>query len=110
MHAGEFAVDADVVARLVAAQFPELAGLPIRRVDSTGTVNAIYRIGSGLCARLPRLQRMVPDLEHEWRWLAGLAPFPVAAGSATGRDGPAGRLVSLSLGHLHLDRGPALRR
>jgi aminoglycoside phosphotransferase (APT) family kinase protein len=87
MHAGEFEIDAELVGRLVAAQFPHLADLPIREVKSTGTVNAIFRIGRDLYARLPRLQRMVPDLEHEWRWLPELAPHlplqipePVAMG------------------------------
>jgi aminoglycoside phosphotransferase (APT) family kinase protein len=74
MHAGEFDIDAGLVARLVAAQFPRLAGLPIREFESTGTVNAIYRLGPELYARLPRLRRMVSDLEHEWRWLPELAP------------------------------------
>ncbi len=87
MHAGEFDIDAGLVARLVAAQFPHLAGLPVRRVESTGTVNAIYRLGPDLYVRLPRRQRWVPDLEHEWRWLPELAPHlplqipePVAVG------------------------------
>ncbi len=87
MHPGEFDIDAGLVARLVAAQFPDLAGLPIGKVESTGTVNAIYRVGPELYARLPRMQRMVADLEHEWRWLPELAPHlplripePVAMG------------------------------
>jgi aminoglycoside phosphotransferase (APT) family kinase protein len=90
MHAEEFDIDTGLVARLVAAQFPDLAGLPIRKVESTGTVNAIYRLGPDLCARLPLLPRMVPDLEHEWRWLPELAaqlplqvPEPVAMGEPT---------------------------
>jgi aminoglycoside phosphotransferase (APT) family kinase protein len=87
MHAGEFDIDAGLVARLVAAQFPDVASLSIRKVESTGTVNAIYRIGADLYARLPRVQRMVPDLEREWQWLPRLAPHaplqipePVAMG------------------------------
>ncbi len=87
MHADEVNIDAGLVDRLVAAQFPRLSGLPIRKVESTGTVNAIYRLGPDLYARLPRLQRMVADLEHEWRWLPELAPHlplqipePVAMG------------------------------
>ena len=43
MHAGEVDLDAEVVAALVAGQFPDLARLPIAAVRSTGTVNAIYR-------------------------------------------------------------------
>ncbi len=42
MHEGEVDLDEALVERLVAVQFPQLADLPIRAVQSTGTVNAIY--------------------------------------------------------------------
>ena len=47
LHDGEADIDAALVRRLLAVQFPDLAALPVRRVDSTGTVNAIYRLGDG---------------------------------------------------------------
>ncbi len=56
MHAGEVPIDAALVGRLISEQFPQWAGLPIKEVPSTGTVNAIYRIGDHLCARLPRVE------------------------------------------------------
>lgn len=56
MHEGEVDIDEELVARLVAAQFPRLAGLPISAVQSTGTVNTIYRLGDDLYARLPRVK------------------------------------------------------
>ena len=74
MHDGEAEIDAALVRRLVAVQFPDLAGLPVREVRSTGTVNAIYRLGDQLYARLPRVPRYVRALEREWRWLPELAP------------------------------------
>ena len=74
MHDGEAEIDAALVRRLVAAQFPQLAGLPAREVRSTGTVNAIYQLGEQLYARLPRVPRYVRALEREWRWLPELAP------------------------------------
>jgi aminoglycoside phosphotransferase (APT) family kinase protein len=87
MHDGEVDIDAALVRRLVAAQFPGLAGLPVRAVRSTGTVNAIYRLGDHLYARLPRLPRWARDLQREGRWLPKLAhrlplqvPEPVAQG------------------------------
>jgi aminoglycoside phosphotransferase (APT) family kinase protein len=90
MHEGEVATDPALVGRLLAAQFPELAGRPIRAVRSTGTVNAIYRIGDDLCARLPRVAAGAGDLDREWQWLPRLAPAltlpipePVALGTAT---------------------------
>jgi aminoglycoside phosphotransferase (APT) family kinase protein len=74
MHDGELDIGAELVGRLVAAQFPRLAGLPIRAVQPAGTVNAIYRIGDDLCTRLPRVRTYADDLEDEWRWLPWLAP------------------------------------
>ena len=74
MHDGEFSIDAELVGRLVAAQFPRLAGLPVRAFKSTGTVNAIYRLGGHLCARLPRAQSWAQNLEKELHWLPKLAP------------------------------------
>ncbi|HEY3548162.1 MAG TPA: aminoglycoside phosphotransferase family protein [Propionicimonas sp.] len=53
MHEGQLAIDAGQVRRLVAAQFPEWAGLAVYPVASTGTVNALFRIGDELVARFP---------------------------------------------------------
>jgi aminoglycoside phosphotransferase (APT) family kinase protein len=87
MHDGEVGIDAGLVRRLVAVQFPGLARLPVSEVRSTGTVNAIYRLGDGLCARLPRVAEYAADLVDELRWLPWLAPHlplrvpePVAVG------------------------------
>ncbi len=74
MHDDEVAIDTRLVERLVAAQFPWLSDLPVRAVQSTGTVNAIYRLGEDMCARLPRVRRYASDLAAEWRWLPVLAP------------------------------------
>ncbi len=74
MHDGEVHIDAETVGRLVAAQFPQLSALPISAVKSTGTVNAIYRIGDHLYARLPRLEQWAQDLDNEWQWLPRLGP------------------------------------
>jgi len=74
MHADEVHIDVSLVRRLLTAQFPRWAELPISAVQSTGTVNAIYRLGDHLYARLPRVQRYAQDLEKEWHWLPKLAP------------------------------------
>jgi aminoglycoside phosphotransferase (APT) family kinase protein len=91
MHADEVEIDASLVRRLVAAQFPRYADLPISELRSTGTVNAIYRLGDRLYARLPRKQEWARDLDKEWYWLPRLAPRlsllipePVGKGRATG--------------------------
>jgi aminoglycoside phosphotransferase (APT) family kinase protein len=90
MHADEVDIDADLVAQLVVEQFPELADQPIRPVQSTGTVNAIYRIGDDLCARLPRVGSWAGDLKNEAHWLPMLAPhlsLRVPVPVATGQPG-----------------------
>lgn len=74
MHDGEVDIDPELVRRLLAAQFPQLTDLPIREVVATGTVNAIYRLGDHLYARLPRVQGWAQDLDKEWQWLPRLAP------------------------------------
>ena len=91
MHADEVHTDAALVRRLLAAQLPRWADLPISAVQSLGTVNAIYRLGDHLCARLPRVQAWAESLDREWRWLPRLAPHlslripePVGKGSPVG--------------------------
>jgi hypothetical protein len=53
MHPGQLAVSPETVRELLDAQFPWWRGLAIKPVDSQGTVNAIFRIGDHLAARLP---------------------------------------------------------
>ena len=91
MHDGEVDIDAELVGRLVAAQFPHLSDLPISAVRSTGTVNAIYRLGDHLCARLPRLPEWAQDLDKEWQWLPRLAPrLSLRVPEPVGKGNPAG--------------------
>jgi aminoglycoside phosphotransferase (APT) family kinase protein len=78
MHADEVDIDAALVERLVAEQFPRWASLPITTVEPWGTDNAIYRLGGDLCVRLPRIERAVETLEQERRTLRSLPPLPLA--------------------------------
>lgn len=87
MHDNEVAVDEAVVERLLAEQFPEWAKLPIRRVEPQGTVNAVFRLGTDLAARLPRTDGRTTSGSTELEWLPRLArhlpvdvPVPVAEG------------------------------
>ncbi|MGW3359001.1 aminoglycoside phosphotransferase family protein [Streptomyces bungoensis] len=75
MHADELAVDAPLVHRLVARRFPAWAALPVRRLASSGTENAMFRLGADLVVRLPRRPSAVADVRHEQRWLPRLAPL-----------------------------------
>ena len=89
MHADEFPIDGALVATLIAAQFPEWGGLPIRRVTSAGTDNAMFRIGDGLVARLPRIEGAVAGVEKEQRILPLLVgQLPVAIPQIRGMGRP----------------------
>jgi aminoglycoside phosphotransferase (APT) family kinase protein len=87
MHADELEIDAGLVRRLLASQFPRWADLPLERVRSSGTDNAIYRLGNDLSVRLPRIHWAADQPQMEQRWLPQLAPqlpvsipVPVATG------------------------------
>ena len=85
----EFAIDAALVGRLLAGQFPQWADRPLRRVASAGTDNAIYRLGADMCLRLPRRPEAVDQVVKECRWLPALAPLPLAVPKPLGRGAPA---------------------
>jgi aminoglycoside phosphotransferase (APT) family kinase protein len=79
MHADEIDSDADLVRRLLRAQQPQWAHLPVVPVVSTGTDNAMYRLGDDLVVRLPIRPLAIPPIEKEHRWLPVLAPrLPLA--------------------------------
>ncbi|MEE4591712.1 aminoglycoside phosphotransferase family protein [Streptomyces sp. DSM 41524] len=89
MHADERPIDAALVRRLLAAQFPRWAGLPIERFASSGTVNALFRLGDDLAVRLPRIAGGAGDVEREHHWLPRLAPaLPVPIPAVLGRGAP----------------------
>jgi aminoglycoside phosphotransferase (APT) family kinase protein len=74
MHADEVDIDLDLVRRLVAGQFPQWSELPLSRFESTGTVNAIYRLGHDMYVRLPLVEIWAKDLKNEARWLPRMRP------------------------------------
>jgi len=74
MHEDEVATDAALVRKLLAAQFPEWADLSVDRVPSSGTDNALYRLGDEMVVRLPRIDWAVGAVEKERTWLPRLAP------------------------------------
>jgi aminoglycoside phosphotransferase (APT) family kinase protein len=94
MHPGQLAVTSDTVRTLVAEQFPQWQHLQIAARSSPGTVNAIFRIGDQLVARLPlmadseaavrnRLQREAAAAAE----LIGRTPFATPRPIAIGEPG-----------------------
>ncbi|MFF9782943.1 aminoglycoside phosphotransferase family protein [Streptomyces nigrescens] len=90
MHADEADIDIPLVRRLLAAQFPRWADLPVTAVDSAGTSNAMFRLGDDMVVRLPRVEGAAQDVAKEHRWLPRLAPsLPVAVPGPLGKGTPA---------------------
>lgn len=73
MPAAEIDATADVVRRLLAAQHPDLAELPIAE-PVNGWDNATFRLGDDLAVRLPRRTAAAALIVNEQRWLPALAP------------------------------------
>jgi aminoglycoside phosphotransferase (APT) family kinase protein len=74
MDAGAPTIDAELVKRLVRAQFPKWADLPVRPVKNGGRDNRTFHLGPGLLARLPSAERYAAQVEKEQVWLPRLAP------------------------------------
>jgi aminoglycoside phosphotransferase (APT) family kinase protein len=74
MHEHELDFDVPLVRGLLADQAPAYAELPLRRVASGGTENAVFRLGGDLAVRLPLHRDAVSGLLKETRWLPVVAP------------------------------------
>jgi aminoglycoside phosphotransferase (APT) family kinase protein len=88
IHADQIDTDELLVRRLVADQFPQWADLPVTAVPTSGTENAIYRLGDEMGVRLPYRAVKDDQLEKLERWLPRLAPhlplsipYPLARGA-----------------------------
>ena len=68
-------IDAALVTRLVAAQFPQWAQLPVKPVLSGGWDNRTFHLGDDMSVRLPSAAPYALQVEKEQRWLPKLAPL-----------------------------------
>lgn len=83
-------VSAEVVSRLVRAQFPQWAALPVTPVANGGWDNRTFHVGSELSARMPSAAEYALAVEKEHRWLPVLAlhlSFPISTPLAMGEPG-----------------------
>lgn len=87
MHEHEADIDETLVRRLLTAQMPALASMPLAIVEPWGTDNAVWRLGDDLVVRLPRIAGAQGQVEKEAMWLPRIAPYlsvavpePVATG------------------------------
>jgi aminoglycoside phosphotransferase (APT) family kinase protein len=89
MHEDELDIDDALVRRLLADQHPQWADLPLRRVPSGGTVNAIFRLGDELAIRVPLRLAQSDDVDVLERWLPEFArALPLAVPELVARGRP----------------------
>ncbi|MGW0531221.1 aminoglycoside phosphotransferase family protein [Streptomyces sp. NPDC003032] len=82
-------IDATLVSRLVSAQFPQWAELPLELLDPAGSDHVIHRLGDELSVRLPRHAGAVGQARKESEWLPRLAPhLPLAIPEPVGVGEP----------------------
>ena len=84
-------IDESLARRLVAAQFPQWADLPIKAVEFGGWDNRTFRLGENMSVRLPSAERYAAQVEKEQHWLPKLAPFlplPIPVPLALGNPDP----------------------
>jgi aminoglycoside phosphotransferase (APT) family kinase protein len=74
LHDDEIPIDTGLVRALVDRAMPGHAGLPVRRLDSSGSSNALFRFGDNLLVRLPRQPGGSATIAKEARWLPVLGP------------------------------------
>lgn len=89
-HDGRAGIDAALVKRLVASQFPHWGDLPVTPVEVDGWDNRTYRLGDAMTVRLPTAEGYAPAVDKEHRWLPVLAPslpVPVPVPLAKGEPG-----------------------
>lgn len=83
-------IDASLVRRLIAAQFPEWKHLAITPVEPGGWDNRTFRLGDDKSVRLPSAASYEAQVEKEHKWLPRLAPLlplPISLPLAKGIPG-----------------------
>jgi aminoglycoside phosphotransferase (APT) family kinase protein len=79
LHDDELDVDEALVRRLLGTLSPSYADLALRRFASSGSDNALFRLGADLLVRVPRQPGGTSTIEKEQRWIPYVAPaLPVA--------------------------------
>ena len=86
---GRAGIDAELVGRLVAEQFPQWADRPVMPVEFEGRDNRTYRLGETMAVRLPTAAGYAPAVAKESEWLPRLAPhLPLAVPTVLGVGTP----------------------
>jgi aminoglycoside phosphotransferase (APT) family kinase protein len=81
-------VTEELTRRLVSAQFPQWADLPVEPMANGGWDNWTFRLGNEMVVRLPSASEYAQAVEKEHRWLPALAaqlPLPIPVPLAKGK-------------------------
>jgi aminoglycoside phosphotransferase (APT) family kinase protein len=85
LHCDEIPIDAELVREMVGQVMPAYADAPLRRLASSGSTNALFRLGDELLVRLPRQLGGSAAISKEATWLPVLAPLlPVSVPDVVG--------------------------
>lgn len=74
LHDDEIPIGTGLVRALVDRAMPHYAGVRVRRLDSSGSSNALFRLGEHLLVRLPRQPGGSAAITKEARWLPVVGP------------------------------------
>jgi aminoglycoside phosphotransferase (APT) family kinase protein len=85
LHDDEIPIDTGLVRALVNRAMPGYVDLPVRRLASSGSSNALFRLGEHLLIRLPRQPGGSATISKEAKWLPVLgASLPVGVPEVVG--------------------------
>lgn len=83
-----FEVVEELAQSLIDGQFPVWSHLPLKKIDSAGTDNSIYRLGEELAVRFPVSASAAQQVAKEHIWLPKLISFAVAIPIVIGAGRP----------------------
>lgn len=79
MHENEIDIDECLVHALLKSQCPHWANFPLKALVSSGTDNALFRLGSEYVVRLPRIEwatgSINKSINKEYEWVPKIARF-----------------------------------
>ncbi len=73
-----FEIVEELAQSLIASQFPAWSHLPLKKIDSAGTDNSMYRLGDEMAVRFPVSVSAAEQVAKEQSWLPKLSSFAVA--------------------------------
>ena len=75
LHSDEIPIDVELVRGLVSRAMPAYADAPLHRLASSGSTNALFRLGVDLLVRLPRQPGGSATISKEATWLPVIGPL-----------------------------------